>query len=113
MSIDKIRYVFGPGFADLDINDTKIIQAWYSSKMTVVNENEKGNYEYTFLHWPEFLEFLGRLAWLKYIGTHQHDHWPLAKKMKVIIERLCELFKLPCKDPPELREVISESDDEY
>ena len=40
------------------------------SKMTVVEENEDANYEYTYLHWPEFIEFIGRLAQVKYRGKY-------------------------------------------
>lgn len=30
--------------------------------MTVPWENDNSDYEYTYMHWPEFLEFIGRLA---------------------------------------------------
>ena len=65
-----------------------IVQAFFLSKMTVVNENDYANYEYTYLHQPEFLEFIGRLAWLKYLGTYLSDVWPLIKKMRVIMRAL-------------------------
>ena len=47
-----------------------IVKAFYLSKMTVILETEQSNYEYTYMHWPEFLEFLPRLAWIKYRKTY-------------------------------------------
>ena len=41
--------------------------------MTVVDENENSNHEYTYLHWAEFFEFIGRVAWLKYLDQYQND----------------------------------------
>ena len=57
----------------LHLTENKIVQAFFLSKMTVANENVDANFEYTFMHRPEFLEFIGRLAWLKYLNTHLDD----------------------------------------
>lgn len=68
-SIDQILCTLkNPKIAYLNLNltDKHIIVAFYLSKQTVALEVENSNYEYTFIHWPEFLEFLCRLAWLKY-----------------------------------------------
>ena len=83
------------------------------SKMTVVHENDVANYEYTYLKWPEFLEFIGRLAQKKYSKTAQDTQWPLAKKIQVILHYLFKLIGTKRLDPPEIREIVSESDDEY
>ena len=50
-----------------------IVQAFFLSKMTVVNENDYANYEYTYIHWSEFIEFVGRISWLKYLDTYLND----------------------------------------
>ena len=73
VSIDKLREFLVPVLKPLHITDEMIVQAFFLSKMTVVNENEHANYEYTYLHKPEFLEFIGRLAWLKYFDTYLSD----------------------------------------
>ena len=81
--------------------------------MTCTEETVTSNYDYTYLYFPEFLEFIGRSAWLKYMDTYQHESWVLTKKIKVV---LTEMFKITgdiVLEPPKLREVISDSDDEY
>ena len=60
-SIDQVRAVLGGGVIP-ECGETKVIKAFYMSKMTVVEESDDSNYEYTYLHWPEFVEFIGRLA---------------------------------------------------
>ena len=81
--------------------------------MTVANENDDANYEYTYIHRPEFLEFIGRLAWLKYKDTYLNDSWPLIKKMHVVMTVLFEMVGVKVQEPPELEMCVSESDDDY
>ena len=99
---------------NLDLSDKMILKAFYLCKMTVWSETTNGNVEYTFIHWPEFLEFLPRLAWLKYLKTYQHSSWTLYRKTKVLLD---DLFKLVAngivKEPPTMCEDISDSDDDY
>lgn len=59
--------------------------------MTLVDESKYSNIEYTFLKWPEFLEFIGRLAYYKYLKTPQHEG-PLHYKLNAIIEPLLALI---------------------
>lgn len=89
------------------------MKAFYMSKMTVINENDDANYEYTYLQFPEFLEFIGRLAWLKYLKTYQNDTWPLTKKMKIVLLALFKLIHEPVIEPPEMEQNVSDSDDDY
>ena len=49
-----------------NVSDTNITQAWYLSKMIVMVETEQSEFEYTFMRWPEFLEFVPRLAYFKF-----------------------------------------------
>ena len=81
--------------------------------MTVPEETSQSSYEYTFLKWPEFIEFIPRLAWFKYRGTYQHEAWRLKSKILPVLDALLPLVSERRVDPPELAEVISESDDEY
>ena len=83
------------------------------SKMTVIEENEDANYEYTYLHWPEFIEFIGRLAQVKYRGKYQEYQWALKKKISAILDSVFKLIDQERVDPPELLEIISDSDDDY
>ena len=66
-SIDQLLTLFTAVLPE--IHEKDMARAFYLSKMTVVEETDKGNYEYTFIRWPEFLEFLGRIAWFKYLKT--------------------------------------------
>ena len=113
VSIDKICTTLKPVLNPIHISERKIMKAFYMSKMTVINENDDANYEYTYLHLPEFLEFIGRLAWLKYLKTYQNDTWPLIKKMKVVMRALFKLIQEPVIEPPEMEQNVSDSDDDY
>ena len=53
-----------------DVFEKEILQAFYLSKMTVAKESEHCEYEYTFLKWPEFCEFIARLGYFKYNDTY-------------------------------------------
>ena len=64
--------VLEPICSEIQINDIKIVQAFYMAKMTCVEETENGNYEYTYLHLKEFYEFIGRLGWLRYKDSYEH-----------------------------------------
>lgn len=59
--------------------------------MTLADESRYSNIEYTFLKWPEFLEFIGRLAYCKFVKTPQHDG-PLHYKLFTIIDPLLALI---------------------
>ena len=61
VSVDQARHVLGSGVIP-DVDDRLVTKAFYLSKMTVVNENESSNYEYTYLHFAEFIEMIGRIA---------------------------------------------------
>ena len=86
-SVDQVRTILTeakiPG-----LPERCILHAFYLSKMTVVLETDYANYEYTYLKWPEFLEFIGRLAQQKYLGTYQDAQWPLQKKIEVVLTHL-------------------------
>lgn len=76
-SFDQIKTVLLPVCLKNNLSDLKVTQAFYMSKMTCIDENSNGNYEYTYLHLSEFPEFIGRLSWLKYRDTYEHAQWRL------------------------------------
>lgn len=76
-SIDQIKTAFLPIYILLSISERTVIQAFYLAKMTCVKETENANFEYTYLHMSEFFEFIGRLAWLKYMDTYEDTQWRL------------------------------------
>ena len=59
-TIDQFRQVLCNVIPD--VGETKIIQAFYLSKQTVIQENIDGDHEYTHMTFAEFMEFIGRLA---------------------------------------------------
>ena len=67
------------------MGEAKVQQAFYMSKMTLIQECDFANVEYTYLHWPEFLEFIGRLAQVKYHKSYQDDAWSLPKKIGIVL----------------------------
>ena len=85
-----MRYILSAtnGLYIPNLPDSAIVIAFYMSKQTVVHENLVGNYEYSYLNWSEFLEFIGRLAQQKYLKTNQNSQWPLDKKIEVVLNYL-------------------------
>ena len=55
--------------------DKAICSAFYLSKMTVADEQRDGPLQYSHLAFVEFLEFVGRLAYLYFESTPQHVEW--------------------------------------
>lgn len=74
VSIDQLTWVLCSAEVNEKLNlgfkELMIVKAFYLSKMTVPAENESSNYEYTYMHRPEFVEFLPRLAHLKYVEKY-------------------------------------------
>ena len=51
---------------DINLSKQKVIQAYGLSKMTVPRETEDGPTEYNSMIFVEFLEMIGRIAYLKF-----------------------------------------------
>ena len=66
------------------------MQSFYLSKMTLVDELEQANQEYTFIKWPEFIEFVGRLAYFKFQKTPQ-AFMSLKQKLITVLDSLLAL----------------------
>ena len=80
--------------------------------MTVPNENEDGPVHYWHLKFVEFLEFIGRLAWLLYQDTSKHS-WTMVQKMEPVLDGLMSYIGTTKEDPTTINQVSSESDDDY
>ena len=87
--------------------------AFYLCKMTVADESLHGPLEFNHLFEVEFLEFIGRLAYLFFESTSQHAEWTLELK----IEKLLAWMFKPCHfkvAQPQVNDAfISESDEDY
>ena len=77
LSLQEVRYCFG------------------MSKMTVRDEI-KERYEYDRLAFPEFLEFLGRLAHAKW---HEETHLELHEKLYRLLDKVMKVFGWTVKSP--------------
>ena len=99
-TIDQIVFALKGMIPEVD--DRKVVQAFYLSKMTIAEETEMANSEYTFLRWPEFLEFIPRLAYMRHRGTYKHEEWRLERKIKDLLDILLRLVGETRIDPPEL-----------
>lgn len=81
------------------------------SKMTVTSE--KDNYKnYNIMLFPEFLEFIGRLASFKFKNTDMSSN-TLTWKIDELLSELLPIFKLTKVDVNIVQDENSESDDEY
>lgn len=58
--------------------------------MTVADENADNN-KYSVLEFPEFLEMIGRIADLKFIGTSLHKDLPLVDRISNVLDQLLQL----------------------
>lgn len=81
------------------------------AKQTVVNETK--NYsEYDKLVFVEFLELLGRIASIKYLGT-DFEKEPLIRRIEYVLELILKLVNLERLEPISQEIDSSESDSDY
>lgn len=66
-------------------------------KMTVTDE-PKDYIKYSRLQWPEFLEFIGRLADIKFKHSPDMAANDLAWKVETVLEELLPVYGLKKKD---------------
>ena len=79
------------------------------SKMTIYNECTSFE-NYTKLRFVEFLEFLGRLAWLKY---KQEKDWSFKEKCEALFDEIFFKFELERNEVTVDIQEVSESDNDY
>ena len=83
--------------------------------MTSVMETEKKVIEkQKYLSQVEFLEFIGRIAWAKFLGSELEDEMDLASKIEFILDEILPLVGVHRKDREEdYIEVSDSSSDNY
>lgn len=104
-------------FIDNDIIDCsrkKVGIAFGLSKMTCPDENEAGPEEYEHIRLVEFMDMIGRVAQLIYIGTPMDKQWPLATKVFMVCDGILKKYTgINAKSPDEDDGTETESDREY
>jgi hypothetical protein len=81
------------------------------SKMTVVKESL--NYkDYQTMKFVEFLEFIGRIADIKFRGSADAS-LPLNQKIEFVLDEILPAFSLKRKEVEQTVEENSESDEDY
>jgi len=79
-SIDQIVHTLRGAIAE--VGEKQLVETFFKCKMTNINETAlQGQNEYTFLRWSEFLEFVCRLAYVKFEKTPQHETSRLVTKL--------------------------------
>ena len=83
------------------------------SKMFVIKEsNDKEHQKYNEIKYCEFLEFICRIAFIKYKDDEEGEI-EVASKLINLLDELLRLFKVIRKDVEISKEEVSESDDDY
>lgn len=81
-------------------------------KMTVPQESEETTAKYKRLAFVEFLEFIGRVAEMKYRNSDLED-LSLAQKIEFILDDMLAMVDVKRRDVNIVIDELSESDDEY
>ena len=112
LTIDQVLH--GLNGVTSNLSEDKLVRAFYLSKMTVPDEiTPAGQAAYTFLKWPEYVEFICRLAFIKEFKNDRFGEVKLVKKLQPVLECLLALVGQKVTQPTTLAEEVSESDDDY
>lgn len=98
--------------AQLNVPEKEVLFCYAMCKMTVTDE-PKDYIKYQRLQWPEFLEFIGRLADIKFKHSPDMAQNDLAWKVETVLEELLPVYGLKKKDVGVEKEEDSQSDDDY
>jgi len=82
--------------SDIELNEKEARFCFGMSKMTVKDE-VKNHDEYDKLKFAEFLEFLGRVSYVKYINEHT---LPLNIKLERILDSIFKVYGLKRRPVP-------------
>ena len=97
---------------DIGLGASQIQYCFGMSKMTVIYERDKkASPMYTEIDFIEFLEFIGRIAQMKFQGSELQDQIDLATKIEYIIDDLFQSLELT-RNEREEEDVASEEDGE-
>jgi hypothetical protein len=80
----------------LEMTDEKITYCYGMSKMTIPAENDKGERKYNELRFVEFLEFLGRIADVRFRNS-ELEIIPLDRKLEFVLDDIFSFFGITRK----------------
>ena len=87
--------------SELNLPKRKIAYLFGLSKQTVVEDNTaRGIFQAERLVLVEFLEFIGRLAFFKFLGTEYEEN-TLGYKIGTILDEIFVTIKVERNNPPE------------
>ena len=82
--------------------------------MTVEMENEDGPRDYSQIKFVEFLEFIGRIAYMKFKNDPvNHKKLNLAAKISSVLKSIFPIIGEEPIDPLDLNQLESDSDNDY
>lgn len=94
-------------YSKVQLSEKETRFAFGMSKMTV--RDEVGNHqEYDKLRFPEFLEFIGRIAHTKYF---EDQETPFLEKVETILDEILPVYGLK-RNRPDVKELEDETSDE-
>lgn len=86
MSLKDLKQILDD--AEIEFSEAEISMVFGMSKQTVINDNdEKGQAALLRMTFVEFLEFIGRLAVVKFLETEMEE-LPLGQKIAYILDDL-------------------------
>ena len=97
----------------LEVSRSQLNMAFMLCKMTVEAENEDGPKEYNQVKFVELLEFIGRVAYLQFKETVQHETLTLAQKILRVLRMIFKFIGEEPIDPQDMNNLESDSDDDY
>ena len=82
--------------------------------MTVEAENEDGPRDYSQIKFVEFLEFIGRVAYIKFKNDpEKHDTMSMAHKIFNLLKNILPIIHEAPIDPEDANCLESDSDNDY
>ena len=100
--------------AQTGLGAPKINYCFGMSQMTVCFERHKRDGEgLTQLEFVEFLEFIGRAAFAKFLGSELEEQLDLSQKIEYILDDILPLAGLRRQDPVIEQQSSVESEDDY
>ena len=98
---------------NLGVSIKQLQQAFMLCKMTVENENEDGPRDYNIIKFVEFLEFIGRVAYLRFQDDESMVQKALSVKILWVLRAIFPMIGETPINPEEEDNLQSDSDDDY
>ena len=98
--------------ADLQLSEKDIVFCFGMSKMPIVSE-ATNYHKYLTLQFVEFLEFIGRLAEMKFRSVEEMANQRLCVRIEAVLGELLPAYGLPKHSAKVIEEDFSASDEDY